>query len=116
MQKRILDFLREENKDCCFREIKDAICQGYFVEQHKAIPSYHKVRHQLDLLLDDDAVEKYDDPSFPLYRLKAWGHKKVEGGLGKYWYWLINKKHNLYSFLAFIVSLIALTISIIAIL
>ncbi|MDD4804192.1 MAG: hypothetical protein PHN69_03380 [Candidatus Pacebacteria bacterium] len=112
LQYKILNILiKKEGKT--FREvIIEEIKQDFFNSKIE-VPNNKKIEHQIDLLIDEKAIESINsNPTF-YYRLTPWGHKKVEGGISKIWFWLIYKNNNIYSFLAFIISVIALIISII---
>ena len=77
-----------------------------FFSKREQIPSTGKIKQQIDLLIDDNAlVKKYDN--FPVfYRMTEWGEVRVKGGIKKIWYWLINKNHNFISFIAVGISIL----------
>ena len=77
-----------------------------FFSRKETIPSSGKIKQQIELLIDDGALVKWAD-NFPIYySITEWGYKLEKGGLEKYWYWLINKNHNLISFIAVGISII----------
>ncbi len=83
-----------------------------FFSRNESIPNSGKIKQQIDLLIDDNALIKKYEGSPTYFRMTEWGELKAKGGIKKLWYWLIKKNHNLIAFVAVIISIIAIIISI----
>ena len=91
-------------------KIIESINKLYF-KNKKSIPYLSVARKQIQFLIDDSSLRKTEFNNN--YRITEWGELRVEGGLKKLWYWLIYKNHNLISFIAVILSLVAIIVSLI---
>jgi hypothetical protein len=111
LQKEILKmFLEKDGNLIQGRHIFEKIKQIYFLATPLEVPLDGKIQQQIDLLIDDEALMPKNDL---FYRITEWGELRARGGIKKYWYWLINKKHNLISFVTLGISGISLIIALI---
>lgn len=71
-----------------------------------------KLLHDMYLFEKEKAVEKTVYGNRAYYKLTPWGHALLGAWYKKWYYFLIYKKHNLFSFIAIILSILSLFISV----
>lgn len=115
IQKEILEIIKIYEGRAIFAFIVEAVKKDYPSKNVVAI-----VENNLKILIDDGKVICEKEPSIttlsPLefYRLTTKGYRELDSSRDKFWRFLIWEKHNLFSLLTFIISLVSLVLSVVA--
>jgi hypothetical protein len=112
IRKLILQTIEENSGYCDWKVIRSKV-RAYHFNKQIEIPTDIQITHEAALLEEDDAIKKNVELHLASisYRITAWGHAMLKPFYKKFLYFVIFKNSNSISFIALILSIIALILS-----
>lgn len=106
----ILSIIAKNDGHCDWNIIRTEIGSYYFAKRI-SVPTDKQITHVAYLLEKDGAVERLVESPYINYRITPWGHAIINSWYQKLIYFLMYKNHNLFSILAFLISIVAIVLS-----
>jgi len=111
LQKIILRIIKENNGIAEWRVINNKATINYWERNKHPSTAGTIIKHQMDLLQEEDKVIRQDQLPDIFYILTPLGHQEFDSFWVRAWRFILYDKHNLFIIIALIISIISLIIA-----